>query len=293
MLAMATSFRMNRTIASIAPPNPWGALPRRWRRATCQPAYFIVTTTSTAASSMNTTCLVGETSRPKRRQPVGREISPHGASITWLSAVWRKIMAPISGSWPGIIAGTWSPQRAAATRRRGSRATSRAAAGGRGAAPRAAAAPRGIRPVRPSRRASARGIAVAARSSRVAAARPRRTGPALPSPRRSPPAVRPIDPRPRPASRPTRGAAGKASRLTLPASPFPLPRTFLHRVIDPHEPREPAEKAAGDSEQRQGMQPAVDHPAQRAEGEDGEGEREAEGDVGPALAVALAGLVVA
>src|SRR6266853_108586 len=295
MFAMATSFRMNNTIASIAPPKPLGALPRRWRRSTCQPAYFMVTNTSSAATSMNTTCLVGETSRPNRRQLVGscHSPNPNGSSTTWLSAVWRKIMAPISGSWPCIIAGTWSPQRAAATRRRGSRATSRAAANGRGAAPRASTTPPETRLVRPCRRASAKETAVAGRSSRAGAARSRRAAPVSPWPHRSRRAYRRAGRLPRPAPRPILRAKRTASRLALPAPGSPLPAVLLHLIVDPHEPREPAEKPAGDGEERQGMQPAVDQPAECAEGENGEREGEAQGDVRPALAVALARLVVA
>src|SRR6266576_2717749 len=78
MLARATSFRMNSTIASIAPPKPWGALPSRWRFVTCQPAYCMVTITRNAASSMNTTCLVGDTSSAAAIRPTRTATPPHG-----------------------------------------------------------------------------------------------------------------------------------------------------------------------------------------------------------------------
>src|SRR5438094_526929 len=64
MLATATSFLTNKTSASTPAPNPPGARPWAWRRCTCRPAYQIVRNTSAAATSMNTTCLVGETSSP-------------------------------------------------------------------------------------------------------------------------------------------------------------------------------------------------------------------------------------
>src|SRR2546430_11521905 len=75
MLAMATSLRTNSTIASTAAPNPEGAFPSRWRRATWRPPYQIVRNTSAAAMPMKTTCLVGETLTPKITQSVGRCVS--------------------------------------------------------------------------------------------------------------------------------------------------------------------------------------------------------------------------
>src|SRR5437773_1438199 len=122
MFAMATSFRTNSTTASIAAPKPCGAFPSRCRRSIWRPAIRIVTNTRVAATTMKTTCLVGETSIPKRCQPVGRchSPNPNGSSTTRLSDVCSKIALPMSG--PCIIARTSSRERAAATARRRTRA---------------------------------------------------------------------------------------------------------------------------------------------------------------------------
>src|SRR6266496_4589379 len=65
MFAMATSLRTNSTSASIAAPKPLGPFPSRWRRSICRPPHHIVTNTRNAASAMNTTCFVGDTSDRK------------------------------------------------------------------------------------------------------------------------------------------------------------------------------------------------------------------------------------
>src|SRR5436853_644160 len=178
MLAIATSLRTNSTTASTPAPKPCGALPSRWRRCTWRPAYQMVRNTSSAATIMNTTCLVGETSMPSRRQPVGRchSPSPNGSSITWLSDVCSKIALPMSGP------------------------------------------------------------CVSARIS----------------------------------------------------SPVPFPSVVPYAVIDVHEPAEPAHPRAHQREQRPRPQPAIHHPAERAEREDGEREAEAQRDVGIAFAEAPA-----
>ena len=110
MLATATSFLTNKTSASTPAPNPPGARPWAWRRCTCLPAYQIVRNTSAAATSMNTTCLVGETSSPNSFQPVGNfhSPSPNGSSMRWESDVSAKITAPMSGPW-SVISEPGSP----------------------------------------------------------------------------------------------------------------------------------------------------------------------------------------
>src|SRR2546422_8562783 len=74
MLAMATSLRTNSTIASTAAPNPEGAFPSRWRRATWRPPYQIVRNTSAAAMPMKTTCLVGIAVAPKVNHTAGIQV---------------------------------------------------------------------------------------------------------------------------------------------------------------------------------------------------------------------------
>src|SRR5207245_412815 len=122
--------------ASSAAPKASGTCPSRRRRSSWRPAIRTVTNTRIAATTMNTTCLVGETSIPKRCQPVGRchSPNPNGSSTTRLSDVCSKIALPMSG--PCIIARTSSRERAAATARRGTRATPAADRATSGAWPR-------------------------------------------------------------------------------------------------------------------------------------------------------------
>ena len=62
MLSIAMSWRTQSTSASIAPAKPRGAWPSACAFRTPLPAILSMPMTITAASSMNTTCLVGERS---------------------------------------------------------------------------------------------------------------------------------------------------------------------------------------------------------------------------------------
>src|SRR5260370_284451 len=143
----------------------------------------------------------------------------------------------------------------------------------------------------PSQRERNRGCAavIAGRSSATAASCAR-TAVAAPIAAGLPPsrAIAATSTAPNPASK-TYGLTPCLSRSRLPAPCCPSAPDTRSRQTR----ATPAETPAGDGEERQGMQPAVDQPAERAEGENGEREGEAQGDVGPALAVALARLVVA
>src|SRR5438876_3078472 len=127
-------------------------------------------------------------------------------------------------------------------------------------------------------------------ASPAAAARPPRAarrGPRLP---RLPPAGRRTPPPRSPARRPARQEGGTASLLPLPPSPFPslFPvRISLDAVIDAHETAEATHTRAHEGEPGTRAEPAVHQPSQRAEEQDGEGEREAERDVRVAFAEAL------
>src|SRR6266705_4387062 len=100
----------------------------------------------------------------------------------------------------------------------------------------------------------------------------------------------PSPPRPLPAPHPTRPTGGRASPVPRPASPVPslCVRVALHAIVDAHEPAESTHARAEQGEQRPGVQPTVHQPPQRAEQQDGEGEREPQRDVGVALAEAPA-----
>src|SRR5207244_10760301 len=89
---------------------------------------------------------------------------------------------------------------------------------------------------------------------------------------------------------PPRVAMDPMSRLPFPLSrsPFPAICVALPAVVQPHKPAEPAHPRAHQREQRPSPEPTVDHPAERAERENGEREAEAQRDVGVAFAEAPA-----
>src|SRR5437660_3136636 len=134
---------------------------------------------------------------------------------------------------------------------------------------------------------------VAARSSRAAGPRRRRSGRRA---RRSRQLRRSLrrSPSPPPPTLPRRRVTARTvSRLPVPRVAFRLPRlrVSLHAVVQVHEPGEPSEERPHDREQRPRVEPAVHHPSAGSEQQNREREGEAHRHVFVALPEAPGGWI--